>query len=82
MDTHNAKSYFIVTIPDSDKIQRLHNTGNTVSQTIKILDDAKKSGYYLYLMHVNYCIQTTERRNKELDFQWVENAEEWYIKHL
>jgi dihydrodipicolinate synthase/N-acetylneuraminate lyase len=80
MDTHNTQSYFIVTIPDSDKVQRPCGTGSTVNQTIEILDEAKKAGYYIHLVHVSYYIQKSERRNNELDFEWVENAEEWWAK--
>ena len=76
----NPQSHFIITIPDSDRIQRPYTTVKTANQVLEALDEAKEKGYHLYLMQISYFIQSGEHQNEASDFQWVENAEDWYTK--
>ncbi|MDJ0365289.1 hypothetical protein QMK33_08995 [Hymenobacter sp. H14-R3] len=81
MNVADLQSYFIVTIPDSDGVQQPHKTADTPEQVTIILNQAKRDKYHLHLMKVNLLVKTEVFRDKSRDFQWAENAEEWYKKN-
>ena len=74
------KGYYVITAMDLDNVVRQYGSAKNQEEVIEKLDAAKKEGYFLHTMDVDYYIQTSDSPDNAQDFQWNKNAEEFYAE--